>query len=73
MLRVAVALFILISLADLGPSLKRPPPHPFTDGITDAASLKRVVDARLARARTLLDSMLAVTGRAHGREHAGAV
>jgi len=35
---------------------------PFTTGITDAASLKRVVDARVARARTLLDSMLAVKG-----------
>ena len=41
---------------------QEPATLPFTTGITDAASLKRVVDARVARARTLLDSMLAVKG-----------
>ena len=35
---------------------------PFTEGITDAASLKRAIDARVAHARALLDSMLAVKG-----------
>ena len=45
-----------------GPDKARPTSTPFTEGITDAASLKRVVDARVARARTLLDSMLAVKG-----------
>jgi thimet oligopeptidase len=35
---------------------------PFTQGIADAASLKVAVDARVARARKLLDDMLAVTG-----------
>ena len=35
---------------------------PFTAGITDAASLKRVVENRVARARTLLTSMLDVKG-----------
>src|SRR5688500_330569 len=35
---------------------------PFTEGISDADSLKRVVDGRIARARRLLDGVLAVTG-----------
>ena len=61
MLRVAVALFILISLGPWA-FAQEAATTPFTDGITDAASLKRVVDARLTRARTLLDSMVAVTG-----------
>src|SRR5688500_4066048 len=39
-----------------------PAEAPFTEGISDAASLKRVVDARIARARRLLDGVLAVTG-----------
>ena len=59
MLRVAVAAFLLIA----GPvAAQEAATTPFTDGVTDAASLKRVVDARLTRARTLLDAMLAVTG-----------
>jgi thimet oligopeptidase len=41
---------------------QQPSTTPFTTGITNAASLTRGVDARIARARTLLDSMLAVTG-----------
>jgi thimet oligopeptidase len=41
---------------------QEPATLPFTTGITDAASLKRVIDERVARARTLLDSMLAVKG-----------
>jgi len=36
---------------------------PFTAGITNPESLKRVTDARIARARALLDAMLAVKGR----------
>ena len=35
---------------------------PFTLGLTDADSLTRVVEARLGRARQLLDTMLAVKG-----------
>ena len=35
---------------------------PFTAGVSDAASLQKVVDARLARAQQLLDGLLAVTG-----------
>src|SRR5688500_20145526 len=35
---------------------------PFTEGISDAESLKRVVDGRIARARRPLDGVLAVTG-----------
>src|SRR3954452_15246113 len=36
---------------------------PFTTGITDALSLKTVVDARIAHARQLLAAMLAVKGQ----------
>ena len=36
---------------------------PFNEGVTDAASLTRSVEARVARARTLLDAMLAVKGQ----------
>ena len=50
-----------------GPDKVRPttvrPTAPFTEGITDAASLRRVVDARMARARQLLDGLLAVEGQ----------
>ena len=60
MFRVAAALVILTSLA-LAQG-RQAAGIPFTAGITDAASLKRAVDARMSRARTLLDSMLAVTG-----------
>jgi thimet oligopeptidase len=35
---------------------------PFTTGITDAASLRSIVDGRIARARQLLDQLLAVRG-----------
>ncbi len=35
---------------------------PFTTGISDAASLKQAVERRMARVRTLLDSMLRVNG-----------
>jgi thimet oligopeptidase len=35
---------------------------PFTQGITDPESFRKVIDARLARARQLLDGMLAVKG-----------
>ena len=52
---------LALAAAGLAPA-QQPVSTPFTDGITDAASLKRVVDARMARARTLLDSMLAVKG-----------
>ena len=61
MLRVAVAVLILLASA-IGPAAQEAASTPFTTGITDAASLKRVVDARVARARTLLDAMLAVKG-----------
>ena len=35
---------------------------PFTAGISDAASLTRIVEGRIARARQRLDSLLSVTG-----------
>ena len=44
------------------PASAQAPTPPFTSGITDAASLKQAIDARISRARTLLDAMLAVTG-----------
>jgi thimet oligopeptidase len=66
-LRVAVTVFFLTWALALSPWVPVPAAQeaaaaPFTAGITDAASLKRAVDARVARARQLLDSMLAVRG-----------
>jgi thimet oligopeptidase len=59
--RFALAVALALASAGLAPA-QQPVSTPFTEGITDAASLKRVVDARVARARALLDSMLAVKG-----------
>ena len=65
MLRVAVAVFVLNYVgpwaADQA-TAQQAETTPFTTGITDAASLTRVVDTRISRARMLLDSMLAVKG-----------
>jgi thimet oligopeptidase len=59
-----VALALAWAAAVPSPVLaQQPATAPFTEGITDAASLKRVVDARVARARQLLDSMLSVKGQ----------
>ena len=44
------------------PASAQAPTTPFTSGITDAASLRRAIDERMSRARTLLDGMLAVKG-----------
>jgi thimet oligopeptidase len=55
-LRVAAALLLLFVAQA---AAQQAATTPFTTGITDAASLKRAVDARVSRARTLLDSMLA--------------
>ena len=69
MLRVAAAVFSLTWALGLSPWAALPSAAqgvavaPFTAGITDAASLTRVVDARVTRARQLLDAMLAVTGQ----------
>ena len=68
MLRVAVTVFSLTWALGLGPwasvltGQQTAATAPFITGITDAASLKRVVDARAAHARQLLDAMLAVKG-----------
>jgi thimet oligopeptidase len=53
----------ILALVLAGPALgQEPDAAPFTAGITDAASLTRVVEDRLARSRRLLDEMLAVEG-----------
>ena len=56
-----LALALVLCTAVAAPAQQVPTP-PFTNGITDAASLKRAIDERLSRARTLLDAMLAVKG-----------
>ena len=60
MLRVILALLFVASASPL--CAQEAADAPFTQGITDAASLKRVIDGRIARARQLLDGMLAVKG-----------
>ena len=59
--RRALALAFVLSTA-VPASAQQAPTTPFTSGITDAASLKRAIDERISRARTLLDAMLAVKG-----------
>lgn len=59
MLRVVLAVLLLVPVAALA---QEAPAAPFTAGIGDSASLKSVVEARLTRARRLLDEMLAVRG-----------
>ena len=60
---LCVALALAFVLAGALPALaQQAPTAPFTSGITDAASLKRAIDERISRARTLLDAMLAVKG-----------
>lgn len=59
--RLALALAFGL-FAPVLPASAQAPTTPFTSGITDAASLKRAIDARISRARTLLDAMLAVKG-----------
>jgi thimet oligopeptidase len=59
--RFAVVVTLSLAAANLAPA-QEPASTPFTTGITDAASLKRVVDARVAHARALLVSMLDVKG-----------
>jgi thimet oligopeptidase len=61
MRRRALALAFVLSTAVGAPAQQAPTP-PFTSGLTDAASLKRAIDERISRARTLLDAMLAVNG-----------
>lgn len=55
-------LIVLVLAAGVPARAQEPAGTPFTEGITDAVSLKRVVDGRIARARLLLDQMLKVTG-----------
>jgi thimet oligopeptidase len=57
----ALALAFVLSAAVAAPAQQAPTP-PFTSGITDAGSLKRAIDERISRARTLLDALLAVKG-----------
>jgi Zn-dependent oligopeptidase len=52
----------LALLAQGGQPRAEPSDSPFTVGVTDAASFEKSVDARLARARQLLDTLLAVNG-----------
>jgi thimet oligopeptidase len=58
----AVAVAFVLSAGVHPASGQQAASTPFTNGITDAASLKRAIDERVARARTLLDAMLAVKG-----------
>jgi thimet oligopeptidase len=60
-MRFRHALLFLI-LAAAPAAAQAPASTPFTHGITDATSLKSAGDGRLARARRLLDQLLAVKG-----------
>src|SRR5688572_32412393 len=71
-IRAAAAVLSFLALTGAPATGQRPSPPvaspaaeavdaPFTLGISDAASLRAVVDGRIARARQLLDELLAVT------------
>jgi thimet oligopeptidase len=62
MKRSRTVLVVLLLMAPAAPALAQQDATPFTQGIADAGSLKRVVEERLARSRRLLDEMLAVRG-----------
>ena len=66
-LSAGVTAFVLIAVSPVAVQEPPPPPSeaadaPFTAGLTDAASLQSIVDGRIARARQLLDQLLAVRG-----------
>jgi thimet oligopeptidase len=60
--RRALALAFVLSAAVQPAPAQQAATTPFTSGITDDASLKRAIDERISRARTLLEAMLAVKG-----------
>ena len=62
MLRVTRAAFVVAFLLAAPWHASAQDVTPFLQGVTDADSLTRVVQARVARARLLLDTMLAVNG-----------
>src|SRR6185295_8022020 len=61
-LRVSVLAVLVIALG--GPALAQTgaTSQPFWTGMTDTAAFERAMDARLARAKTILDGMLAIKG-----------
>jgi len=66
-LTAGITAFVLIAVTPVAVQEPPPPPSeaadaPFTTGVTDAASLQSIVDGRIARARQLLDQLLAVRG-----------
>jgi thimet oligopeptidase len=62
LLRSAIALAAVVAVLCSPVHAQEAADAPFTAGITDAASLRAVVEGRIGRARQLLDRMLAVTG-----------
>ena len=62
-MRFRHAFLVILLFVATGPaSAQDAPAAPFTTGIADPASLTRVVEARVARARQLLDALVAVKG-----------
>jgi thimet oligopeptidase len=55
-------LIVVLFAPVMSGAAQEPASAPFTQGIADSASLKQVVEGRVARARQLLDDMLAVKG-----------
>jgi thimet oligopeptidase len=61
-MRFRHALLLLLVAAAAPVAAQHPVNAPFTQGVTDAASLEARVEARIARARVLLDELIAVKG-----------
>jgi Zn-dependent oligopeptidase len=65
LLRIPAGIAAIVFLAAVPVSVQETteaPDAPFTTGLSDAASLQSIVDGRIARARQLLDQLLAVRG-----------
>jgi thimet oligopeptidase len=65
LLRIPAGIVAIVFLAAVPVSVQEAteaPDAPFTTGLSDAASLQSIVDGRIARARQLLDQLLAVRG-----------
>jgi len=65
LLRIPAGIAAIVFVAAVpvfGQEIAEAPDAPFTTGLTGAASLQSIVDGRIARARQLLDHLIAVRG-----------
>jgi thimet oligopeptidase len=61
-MRFRHALLFLLVVAAVPAAAQNTPTAPFTEGVNDPDAFRKIVEARVTRARQLLDQLLAVTG-----------